>query len=387
MTSALRSPVLAVANDDRVGLFDLQRQRARLESDIKARIDAVLAHGQFILGPEVELFEKRLAEYVGVPYVVAVSSGRDALMIALMALDVRPGDAVFVPSFTFAATAGAVASIGASPVFVDVDPVTYNMDPADLRRAIAEVRAAGALAPKVVMPVDLYGLPADYDAIAEIADEHGMTVLADAAQSMGGRAGKRVGALAPITATSFYPTKPLGCYGDGGAVLTEREDLAERVRMIRSHGRQGTGDAAMVLGLTGRLDTIQAAVLLVKLDVFDRELDRRRAIAARYTAGLKDIVTVPASLQGLDSACAIYTICVKQRDRVRALLDEDGIGTGLFYRLALHEHPAFRHFDGRPMPVSERLTAEVISLPMHPDLSDEEVDRVIAAVGRAVAQA
>ena len=388
MTTPLRSPVLAVANDDRIGLFDLQRQRARLEADIKARIDVVLAHGQFILGPEVETLEKRLATYTGAQHVVAVSSGRDALMIALMAMGVKPGDAVFVPAFTFAATAGAVASIGASPVFVDADPVTYDMDAADLDRAISEVVAEGRLTPKVVMPVDLYGLPADYAVISEIAARHGMTVLSDAAQSMGGAyRGKRVGALAPITATSFYPTKPLGCYGDGGAVLTEREDLAERVRMIRSHGRQGTGDTAMVLGLTGRLDTIQAAVLLAKLEVFDVELGRRRAIAARYGAGLAGVVGVPEIPSDRDSAFAIYTIRTRHRDRVRALLDEAGIGTGLFYRLPLHEHPAFRDLKARALPVSERLAAEVIALPLHPDLTDEEVDRVIAAVRDAVARA
>ena len=388
MTTPLRSPALAVANDDRIGLFDLKRQRARLESDLKARIDAVLAHTQFVLGPEVEVLEKRLADYTGAEHVVAVSSGRDALMIALMAMGVKPGDAVFVPAFTFAATAGAVASIGASPVFVDADPMTYDMDPDDLRRAIAEVKADGRLTPKVIMPVDLYGLPADYETIGAIAAEHGMTVLADAAQSMGGvYEDKRVGALAPITATSFYPTKPLGCYGDGGAILTERSDLAERVRMIRSHGRQGTGDAAMVLGLTGRLDTMQAAVLLVKLDVFDTELRRRRAIAARYSAGLANIVGVPTVPEGRESAFAIYTVRVQKRDRVKALLDEAGIGTGLFYRLALHQHPAFRDFTGRNLPVSERLAEEVLALPMHPDLTDEEVDRVIAAVKAAVAAA
>ncbi|MBN9021200.1 MAG: DegT/DnrJ/EryC1/StrS family aminotransferase [Rhizobiales bacterium] len=388
MTTPLRSPVLAVANDDRIGLFDLQRQRARLEADIKARIDVVLAHGQFILGPEVETLEKRLATYTGAPHVVAVSSGRDALMIALMAMGVKPGDAVFVPAFTFAATAGAVASIGASPVFVDADPATYDMDPDDLARAIREVEAEGRLTPKVVMPVDLYGLPADYEVISAIAAEHGMTVLSDAAQSMGGvYHGKRVGALAPITATSFYPTKPLGCYGDGGAILTERENLAESVRMIRSHGRQGTGDAAMVLGLTGRLDTIQAAVLLAKLEVFDVELRRRRAIAARYSAGLTGVVGVPEIPAERESANAIYTIRTRHRDKVRALLDEAGIGTGLFYRLPLHEHPAFRDFPSRNLPVSEMLAAEVIALPMHPDLTDEEVDRVVAAVKDAVARA
>ncbi len=387
MTPARSAAALSVANDDRIALFDLQRQRARLEGEIKARIDAVLAHGQFILGPEVDLLEKRLAAYTGAHHAVAVSSGRDALMIALMAMGVKHGDAVFVPAFTFAATAGAVVSIGASPVFVDVDPTTYAMDPADLERAVAETGSAGVLRPAVVMPVDLYGLPADYIAIGKVAARHGLGVLADGAQSIGGVSGNgRVGALAPITATSFYPTKPLGCYGDGGAVLSESGELADRVRMIRSHGRQGTGDEAIVLGLTGRLDTIQAAVLLVKLDVFDVELSRRRAIAARYTMGLSGVVGVPVAPEGMESACALYTIRVRHRDRVRQLLDDAGIGTGLFYRLALHEHPAFRQYDGRHLGVAEALTGQVLSLPMHPDLSDEEVDRVIEAVTAAVAK-
>jgi UDP-2-acetamido-2-deoxy-ribo-hexuluronate aminotransferase len=385
MSKARSSAALSLAEDGRIALFDLQRQRARLESDIRAQIDAVLAHGQFILGPEVETLERRLAAYTGAAHVVAVSSGRDALMIALMAMGVEHGDAVFVPAFTFAATAGVVASIGATPVFVDVDEQTCMMDPADLDVAIVETRRAGRLRPAAVMPVDLYGLPADYAAIGTVARGHGIPVLADAAQSMGGAAGgRRVGALAAITGTSFYPTKPLGCYGDGGAVLTESSDLAEKVRMIRSHGRQGTGDAAVVLGLTGRLDTIQAAVLLAKLEVFDAELRRRREIAARYNAGLSGLVDVPLSPAGRESAFALYTVRVKDRDRVRARLDEAGIGTGLFYRLALHQHPAFRHFDGRRLAVSERLAGEVLSLPMHPDLTDPEVERVIAAVRAAV---
>lgn len=380
-TAAALSP----ANDDRIALFDLQRQRARLDQEIKAGIDTVLHHGQFILGPEVTLLEERLAAYAGADHAVAVSSGRDALMIALMAMGVKPGDAVFVPAFTFAATAGAVASIGASPVFVDVDPATYNMDAADLERAVADVQAAGELTPRVVMPVDLFGLPADYVAIHAVADRHGMTVLADSAQSFGSTLnGQRAGAMAPISATSFYPTKPLGCYGDGGAILTHDEQMAEAVRMIRSHGRQGTGDEATVLGLTGRLDTIQAAVLLVKLDVFDRELARRREIAARYDEALRDVVAVPATPPGAESALALYTVRVPHRDAVRERLDEAGIGTGLFYRLALHHHPAFHGFDGRSLPVSERLTTEVLSLPIHPDLTDQEVDRVIAGVLEAV---
>ena len=378
-------PALAVAESSRVQFFDLQRQRARLEGDIRRRMDAVLAHGQFILGPEVTQLEQRLAAYAGVGHVIGVSSGRDALMIAMMAMGVKPGDAVFVPAFTFAATAGSVVSVGATPVFVDVDAATFNMDPADLERAIGETVKAGKLQPRAVMPVDLYGLPADYAAISAVAARHGMTVLADAAQSFGGASGnKRVGAMAPISATSFYPTKPLGCYGDGGAVLAEDAGLAEAVRMIRSHGRAGDGDEAHVLGLTGRLDSLQAAILLAKLEVFDEELARRRVIAERYTAGLADAVAVPRIPAGYDSAFALYTVRVPERDAVRERLTAMGIGSALFYRLALHQHPAFKGYDGRRLAVSERLANEVLSLPIHPDLTDGEVDRVIAAVRAAV---
>jgi len=379
-----RPALAAVEADPPIALFDLQRQRARLERDIRKRMDAVLAHGQFILGPEVDDLETRLAAFAGARHSIAVSSGRDALMIALMAMDVRPGDAVFVPAFTFAATAGAVASIGAAPVFVDVDAATCNMDPADLERAIGDAEAAGKK-PRAVMPVDLYGLPADYDAIGAVAARHDLTVLADAAQSFGGGIGnRRAGALAPISATSFYPTKPLGCYGDGGAILTEDDGLAERVRMIRSHGRAGTGDEAMVLGLTGRLDTLQAAILLAKLEVFEAELARRREIASLYSAALNGRAGLQAMPERFQSAFALYTIRVADRDAVRASLDAAGIGTGVFYRLALHQHPAFRDFNGRKLPVSEQLTGEVLSLPMHPDLTDEQVDRVIAAVLAAI---
>lgn len=376
---------LSLAADSNIPLFDLQRQRERLEVDIKARMDAVLAHGQFILGPEVDVFEKRLADFAGVDHVIAVSSGRDALMIALMAMGVKEGDAVFLPAFTFAATAGAVVSIGASPVFVDVDAATFNLDSVDLERAIEDVRSAGALKPRAIMPVDLFGLPADYSAIAAIAEKHGLDVLADAAQSFGGGIGdKKVGALAPISATSFYPTKPLGCYGDGGAILAESAELADAVRMIRSHGRSGTGDAAEVLGLTGRLDTLQAAILLAKLEVFNEEILRRKDIASRYSDALRSVVTIPLIPEGYESAYALYTIRVANRDAVRARLDERGVGTGLFYRFALHQHPAFRNFDGRSLPVSEMLADEVLSLPVHADLRDDEVERVIEAVREAV---
>jgi dTDP-4-amino-4,6-dideoxygalactose transaminase len=375
----------APAPDTRIPLFDLQRQRARLGGELRRRMDAVLSHGQFILGPEVDELERRLAEFADARQVIAVSSGRDALMIALMAMGVRPGDAVFVPAFTFAATAGAVAAIEAIPIFVDVDPVTYNIDAADLERAVVETKAAGTLRPRVIVPVDLYGLPADYDAIAAVASRHGLAVLADAAQSFGGTAGDRwSGALAPVSATSFYPTKPLGCYGDGGAILTGDDAIAATVRMIRSHGRAGTGDEAMVLGLTGRLDTLQAAILLAKLDVFPDELLRRQSIAARYDTELADIVAVPVIPEGCSSAYALYTVRSADRDGLRSRLEAAGIGTGLFYRLALHQHPAFQRFNGRALPVSERLAGEVLSLPLHADLTDDEVERVIDAVRLAV---
>ena len=380
-------PVLDVASDARIPLFDLQRQRVRLERDIRKRMDAVFAHGQFILGPEVDQFERELAAFSGVGHAIAVSSGRDALMIALMAMGVKHGDAVFVPAFTFAATAGAVVAVGATPVFVDVDLDTFNMDPGDLERAIAETNAAGIAKPRVVMPVDLYGLPADYGAINAIAARHGLDVLADAAQSFGGGLGnKRVGALAPVSATSFYPTKPLGCYGDGGAILAEDAGFADHVRMIRSHGLAGTGDEAVVLGLTARLDTLQAAILLCKLSVFERELEQRRAIAEQYSSIFSGKLAIPRVPEGYVSAWALYTIRIQNRDEVRTRLDEKGIGTGLFYRLALHQHPAFKAFAGRALPVSERLADEVLSLPIHADLTEKEVARVAAGVIELVRQ-
>jgi len=278
-----------------------------------------------------------------------------------------------------------VVSVGATPVFVDVDERSFNMNPADLERAIADTEKAGKLKPRAVMPVDLYGLPADYPAINAVANRHGLAVIADSAQSFGGEiGGVRVGAQTAMTATSFYPTKPLGCYGDGGAILTEDDDLAEAVKRIRSHGRQGTGDEALQLGITGRLDTIQAAILLVKLEGFERELERRREIARRYDAALADRVTTPLIPDDYESAFALYTIRVPDRDGVRERLDKAGIGTGLFYRLALHQHPAFADLEKRSMPHSERLANEVLSLPIHADLNDDEVERVIAGVIEAV---
>jgi dTDP-4-amino-4,6-dideoxygalactose transaminase len=369
-----------------VTLYALDRQRARIETRLSAGMDRVLDHGQFILGPEVTALEAELAGYCGVPHAIGVSSGRDALIMALMALDIGSGDAVFVPAFTFSATAGSVASVGAVPVFVDVDVATFNMDPAALETAIANVRGEGRLQPKAVMPVDLYGLPANYEKIGLIAAREGFHVIADAAQSLGGAApAGPVGSLAPISAVSFYPTKPLGAYGDGGAVLTNDDGLAETVREIRSHGRSGAGDEALRLGMTGRLDTLQAAVLLAKFEVFADEMVRRQQIAERYTAGLADVVSTPDVAAGFGSAWALYTVRVADRDRVRKDLSDAGIQTGLFYPTPLHRHGAFQPWvsPGESHTVAEQLSQDVLSLPIYPDLTDSEADRVIAAL-RAV---
>jgi len=387
-TAESLAPIAADEPITSVGLFDLTPQRRRLGARIEARIDDVLKHGQFILGPEVAELEENLAEFAGARHAIGVSSGRDALTMALMALDVGPGDAVFVPGFTFSASAAAVAPLGATPVFVDVDLETFNMAPEALETAIAATLEEGRLTPKVVMPVDLYGLPADYETISAIAAKHGMRVLADAAQSFGGILGnQRVGTLAPISATSFYPTKPLGAYGDGGAIFTEDDALAEAVNLIRTHGRQGSGDQALRIGMTGRLDTIQAAVLLVKLEAFAAELDRRQQMAALYTELLSDDFPTPVTPVGARSAWALYTIRVADRDAVREKLAAAGVGTGLFYAVPLHRHPAFQRWvpEGLSLPVSERLSQEVLSLPMHGDIQEREVAFVVEKLKEAVA--
>lgn len=368
-------------------LFDLSHQAERFGPKLTERISNVLQHGRFILGPEVEELEANLASYAGVRHAIGVSSGRDALTMALMAAGVGAGDAVFVPAFTFSATAGAVIAAGAVPIFTDIEPKTFNMDPDHLEQVVKKVLQRGKLNPKAVIPVDLYGVPANYPAIEKIAEKYGLIVIADAAQSFGGMlGGRRVGVLAKVTATSFYPTKPLGAFGDGGAVLTDDEELAEIVRQIRNHGTRGTGDVALRLGMTGRLDTLQAAVLLVSLETFAERLAVRRRIAHRYQRALGGIVETPPQLKDRSSAWALYTIRVADRDAVRGRLAEAGVQTGLYYRVPLHRHPAFAGIltGEENLPNSERAAEQVLSLPLHASLTDEDVDHVIEAVRQAV---
>lgn len=370
--------------------IDLAAQTARLRPLLDARIAAVLAHGQFILGPEVAELETALARFAGTSHAVGVSSGTDALLVALMAEGVGPGDAVFVPGFTFPATAEAVLLAGAAPVFVDVTEA-FLIDPADLEARVAAVRRNGRLRPRAVLTVDLFGLPADYRALGRIAEREGLAVIADAAQSFGAaRDGRRVGALAPVTAVSFFPSKPLGAFGDGGALLTSDAARADAFRSIRAHGR-GAGKYDIVRpGLNARLDTLQAAILLAKLTIFEGELAARERVAARYDARLGGIVELPPRVAGAASAWSQYTIKLKdpagdrpaRREHIRASLADSGIPTMVYYPRPLHLQPAYRAFGGGEgsLPVSEALAGCVLSLPIHPYLDDATADRIADAV-------
>lgn len=370
-----------------IPFIDLQAQRRRIASRIDQAVAAVLAHGQFIMGPEIAQLEARLAAHCGARHAIGCGSGTDALLLALMALDAGPGDAVFVPSFTFTATAEAVALVGATPVFVDIDPATFNMDPTSLASAVAMVAGTGKLRPAGVIPVDLFGQPADYDAIENIAAANGLWVVADAAQSYGAvRQGRKAGTRGRITTTSFFPAKPLGCYGDGGAVFTGDDGLADKMRSLLFHGRSADHRDHVRIGINGRLDTLQAAILLVKLDIFDDEMDRRQRVAARYGAGLREVVGVPVPAPETISAWAQYTIVVDgaagARDAIAAGLKAQGIPTATYYPQPVHRQAAYRGYPvvSGGLPDSDRLAGLVLSLPMHPYLDEATQGRIIDAV-------
>jgi dTDP-4-amino-4,6-dideoxygalactose transaminase len=372
-----------------IPFIDVAAQRRRLGRAIDDAVARVLAHCQFIQGPEVHVLEAELAAYCGARHAISCASGTDALLLVLMAWQVGPGDAVICPSFTYHATAEMVALLGATPIIADVLPDSFNLDPASCERAITTAKALD-LKPRAVIPVDLFGLPADHDAIAAIGATHGLLVLDDAAQAFGASyRSKRLGTLATATATSFFPAKPLGCYGDGGAVFTDDDALAARLKSIRFHGEGVDRSEAARIGITGRLDTIQAAVLIEKLKIFPDEIETRNRVAARYSPALADIAIVPRAGNQSTSVWAQYTIRLKpgQRDGVAAALKADGIPTAIYYSKPLHRQPAYRHFplaDGG-VPVSERLAGEVLSLPMHAYLEPPIQDRIIESVRRALA--
>jgi len=372
-----------------IPFIDVAAQRRRLGHAIDDAISRVLTHCQFIQGSEVRTLEAELAAFCGARHAMACSSGTDALRLVLMAWGIKPGDAVICPAFTFCATAEVVALSGATAVFADVDAATFNLDPASCERAVTTAKRLG-LTPRAVIPVDLFGLPADLDAIAAIAAAHNMRVLDDAAQAFGATyKGRRLGALATATATSFFPAKPLGCYGDGGAVFTDDDEVASRVKSLRVHGEGADRYDAAHIGMTGRLDTIQAAILLEKLKIFPEEIAARNAVAQRYGSGLADLAIVPRVGNDATSVWAQYTIRLAPGRRVAlaAALKAQGIPTAIYYAKPLHRQAAYRGFpvaDGGA-PVSERLAEEVISLPMHAYLDQPVQDRIIAAVRRALA--
>ncbi|MGH6777951.1 MAG: DegT/DnrJ/EryC1/StrS family aminotransferase [Bradyrhizobium sp.] len=373
-----------------IPFIDVGAQRRRLGVAIDEAMSRVLGHCQFINGPEVTRLEGDLAAFCRARHVIGCASGTDALLMVLMAKQVGPGDAVLCPSFTFCATGEVVALTGATPVFVDVNETTFNMDAASLERGVATARRLG-LRPVAVIPVDLFGQSADHDAIGAIAKAEGLFVLDDAAQGFGASyRGRRLGTCGLVTATSFFPAKPLGCFGDGGAILTDDADLAATLRSIRVHGQGSDKYDNVRLGLTGRLDTMQAAILIEKLKIFEDEIAARNRIAERYCRLLGNVVRVPQLAPGCTSVWAQYTIRLPKgtgRDSFAAALKAQGIPTAIYYPKSMHQQTAYCHFpvaDGG-LPVSEQLSRDVISLPMHAYLDEATQDRIVAAVRGALA--
>ena len=369
--------------------IDLGAQRRRLGPRIDRAIMRVVDHGAYIMGPEVAALEAALAAFCGAAHVVSCGNGTDALALVLMAKGVRTGDAVLCPSFTFAATAEVVAWLGATPVFVDVEEASFNLDAASLAAGIRTARERG-LRPVGVITVDLFGQAADYDTLAPLCEAEGLWMLCDAAQSFGGSyQGRRLGTFGAATTTSFFPAKPLGCYGDGGAIFTEDAALADVLRSLRVHGQGSDKYDNVRIGMNGRMDTIQAAILIEKLAIFEEEIAARNAIAARYARGLEGLAITPSIGEGSVSTWAQYTIRVRPEGRgaLAAALKAQGIPTAIYYPRPLHRQTAYKDYPvvGNGLPVSDQLAAEVISLPMHAYLDAATQDRIIAAVRKEIA--
>jgi len=378
MNQSVRAPLAPIP------FIDVGAQRRRLGRAVDDAISRVTTHCQFINGPEVVEFESQLAAFCGARYAVGCASGTDALMLVLMAKGIGPGDAVICPAFTFCATAEVVVLVGATPVFADVDADTFNLSATSVQRAVATAKRHG-LKPKALITVDLFGLPADYDALLAVAKAEGLFVLDDAAQGFGAAyKGRKLGTIAPATATSFFPAKPLGCYGDGGAILTDDAGLVEVLKSLRVHGQGADKYDNVRIGMTSRLDTMQAAVLIEKLKIFADEIDARDKAARRYGEGLRDVAIVPEVPEGLSSVWAQYTIRLKPgiRDALAAKLKAQGIPTAIYYPKPLHRLEAYRQYPvvDNGIPVTDQLADEVISLPMHAYLDEPTLDRVIEAV-------
>lgn len=365
-----------------VQFIDLAAQQAKIRDKIDAAIAAVLDHGRYIMGPEVERLENDLEDFTGAAHALSCANGTDALTLVMMAWGIGPGDAVFVPSFTYVASAETPAQLGATPFFVDVLEDSFNIDATSFAQAIDEAKRQG-LRPAAVIPVDLFGQPADIDAITDIAHSSCIKVLVDGAQSFGASShGRRVGTMGDATTTSFFPAKPLGCYGDGGAVFTNDDALAEAVNSIRLHGKGSEKYDNVRIGVNSRLDTIQAAILIEKLKIFPDELQARKKVAAAYEDGLGGKVKTPQVASGLTSVWAQYTLIVDDRPAVQAKFKEAGVPSVIYYPKALTQQDGYSAFPvvSSGVKVSERLTGKVLSLPMHPYLSQDEINKTISVL-------
>ncbi len=372
-----------------IPFIDLAQQQALIRPQLDAALAAVLDHGQYIMGPEVHQLEADLAAFCGAKHAISCSSGTDALMLALMAMDLKPGQGVIVPSFTFAASAEVMPCLGAIPVFAEIDPVTFNLDADRLGDAKAAAEAKGINVVGIIS-VGLFGQPADYDAIKAFADSHGLWLIDDAAQSFGASwQGKAVGHLGAITATSFFPAKPLGCYGDGGAIFTDRDDFAEIMTSARIHGMGRVRYTHDRIGMTARLDSMQAAVLIEKLRLFAGELTARQGVADRYADGLKDVVTVPQLAAGATSSWAQYVITLPQganRQAIQERLNQHGVPTAIYYPMGMHQQTPYAHYPVAEggLPITEDLCHRVLALPMHPYLEIDTQSYIIEKVIEAV---
>lgn len=366
---------------ENIQFIDLKAQQARIRGQIETRIRKVLDHGQYIMGPEVRELEAQLSAYAGVKHCITCASGTDALLMPLVAWGIGPGDAVITTPFTFISTAEVLALLGATPLFADIDPLTYNLDPAQLEKVLRSGRVKkNGLKVKGIIPVDLFGQPADYEEIERFARQYGLWVLEDAAQAFGAEYnGRKTCSFGDVAATSFFPAKPLGCYGDGGAIFTNDDDLAEKLRSIRVHGQGSDKYDNVRIGINGRFDTMQAAVLLAKLEIFDEEIALRNRAAGRYSEQLSGKFVAPAVKEDRSSVWAQYSLLSEDRDAELARLKELGIPTAIYYPKPLHLQEAFRYlgYSAGDFPVTERCAGRIFSIPMHPYLEEAEQDYII----------
>ncbi|WP_324823955.1 DegT/DnrJ/EryC1/StrS family aminotransferase [Sinanaerobacter sp. ZZT-01] len=373
-----------------IQMNDLVKQYDGIRDDVERRIAKVVRHGKFIMGPEIEELENKLQDYVGVKHAVTCSSGTDALLMALLAWGIGPGDAVFTTPFTFVATAEVIANLGATPVFVDIDQNSFNMNPSELEKSVKKVLEIGELKASVIIPVDLFGLPADYEEIWKTADKYDLKILEDGAQSFGSSLkGKKTGSLAHVGATSFFPAKPLGCYGDGGAVFTDDDEMYEILKSIRVHGKGEDKYHNVRIGLNSRLDTMQAAVLLAKLEVFDHELFLKNRIASLYHNKLQGMVQTPHVNKTDESSWAQYSVLSqneKERDLFKSKLTEAGISSAIYYKTPLHLQPVFKTlgYEEGDFPVAEDISKRILSLPMHPYLTEDEINAVVNVFSKTI---